>query len=196
MSRAQTTFRRAENSLVNCLYCFGSKSPWRHINWIVNSKHSSKQRTPGQSACLCSFQKIEQPSLHAAARVARSMSTSLVDWHAMWNAIFDDIKRYIRKEQCASILVHLNKNKIGSWPGPIFLRARKMQSGNKTANNSSCGGGLGTWLDNFFFMQILHSITIIHSPSVTPITEEQPVLSVAFVAYLNMCRETGRQEDW
>ena len=34
---------------------------------------------------------------------------------------------------------------------PIFLRARKMQSGNKTANNSSCGGGLGTWLDNFFY---------------------------------------------
>ena len=50
-------------------------------------------------------------------------------------------------------------------------------------------------------MQILHSTTkyILYSPSVTPITEEQPVLSVAFMAYLNIyiCVEeqAGRKID-
>ena len=37
-------------------------------------------------------------SLHAAARVARSMSMSLVDRrHAMWNAIFDDVSAKLEK---------------------------------------------------------------------------------------------------
>ena len=41
----------------------------------------------------CSFRKIEKPSLYMAARVARSTSILLVGrLHAVWNAIFDDIK--------------------------------------------------------------------------------------------------------
>ena len=51
-----------------------------------------------ETAYSCSFRKIEKgiekPSLYAAARVARSTSISLVDRsYAVWNAIFDDVKR-------------------------------------------------------------------------------------------------------
>ena len=47
-----------------------------------------------ETAYSCSFRKIEKPSLYVAARVAQSMSISLVDRsHKVWNAIFDDVKR-------------------------------------------------------------------------------------------------------
>ena len=37
-------------------------------------------------------------SLYTAARVTRSTTILLVDrWHAMWNAIFNDIKRKVKK---------------------------------------------------------------------------------------------------
>ena len=55
------------------------------------------------------------------------MFISVIDrWHAMWNAVFNDIK------QCTSIPAHLNKNGISSWPDPFFRQASKMQSGNET----------------------------------------------------------------
>ena len=37
----------------------------------------------------------------------------------------------IRKEQCASILAHLNENGIGSWPDPIFQQVRKCSLGTR-----------------------------------------------------------------
>ena len=47
-----------------------------------------------ETAYSCSIRKIEKPSLYAAARVARSTFISLVDRsYAVWNAIFDDVKR-------------------------------------------------------------------------------------------------------
>ena len=73
----------------------------------MNSKCSSKQQTPRQPTCA----SLEWPSQHTAARVAQSMSISLVDHLlAMWNAIFSDIKRYIRQEHCVSI------TGVGGWP--------------------------------------------------------------------------------
>ena len=71
---------------------------WNHRDvtstglWI--QKRSSKQWTPRQptSAPFDRYNSLVNTQ-HTAARVARSMSISLVDrWHAMWNAIFDDVK--------------------------------------------------------------------------------------------------------
>ena len=79
-------FAKRENSLVNRLYRFGSITSIGMSIW----KHSSKQQTPRQPILVL----LSKDSLYAAARVARSMSISLVDHlHAMWNAIFDDVKR-------------------------------------------------------------------------------------------------------
>ena len=47
-------FTERENSLVNCLYRFGSnilKSLWRHVNRIVYSKTLLKQQTLRQPTC-------------------------------------------------------------------------------------------------------------------------------------------------
>ena len=62
------------------------------------------------------------------------MSILLVDRsHTMWNAIFDDGKRQIRKEQCTSIPTHLNKSEISSSPDLFFWWAQKMRSGKEIA---------------------------------------------------------------
>ena len=80
---------------MNCLYRFGSNLfeitvTSRQLDRVLKN---TLETANSETAYSCSFPEIEKPSLYAAAGVARSMSISLVDRsHAVWNAIFDDVK--------------------------------------------------------------------------------------------------------